>query len=378
MWTRPWSRAVSEHERCYAALSGALSRHRQHTSSRFLPPPPGGPPEPAVGGRRPRPAPRLGPPAPLPAGARPSARLQQQQRRPRQQEEGEAPREGSRPPREAASPSRHSVGAGRGEPGSGRARAPARPAAAVAAAPHSGERGSRAGTRSAPAERAMAAGAAAAGGGARWGERGAPSGADGTRLGGRAVPAPAAGMVLAAAVGACVLKPERSHNGDAVAASRVSERAGGLGRCGSVRRCGARRRPWALLGDGARWPRRRTPEPPGSGRRGRREVGAAGRDEAPFPQSWGGRGRQLSPARQRLQTLPRVSREGSPQCRANRRFGMGLYFGTLAVLCIPLWNAWAAGAQLAHLFRRDGDGMHGSPLEKKKKKAGGKYQTPVV
>ncbi|KAK1343122.1 hypothetical protein QTO34_015895 [Cnephaeus nilssonii] len=31
-------------------------------------------------------------------------------------------------------------------------------------------------------------------------------------------------MVLAAAVGACVLKPERSHNGDAAAASRVSSR----------------------------------------------------------------------------------------------------------------------------------------------------------
>lgn len=62
--------------------------------------------------------------------------------------------------------------------------------------------------------------------------RGSPSGADGTRLGGRAVPASAAGMVLAAAVGACVLKPERSHNGDAANASRVSERAGGLCRCG--------------------------------------------------------------------------------------------------------------------------------------------------
>lgn len=48
------------------------------------------------------------------------------------------------------------------------------------------------------------------------------------------MPASAAGMVLAAAVGACVLKPERSHNGDAAAASRVSERAGGRAGCAAA------------------------------------------------------------------------------------------------------------------------------------------------
>lgn len=73
------------------------------------------------------------------------------------------------------------------------------------------------------------------------------------------MPASAAGMVLvlAAAVGACVLKPERSHNGDAAAASRVSERAGGRAGCAAADKRAAAATPAAGAArgrlPGARW-----------------------------------------------------------------------------------------------------------------------------